>query len=268
MLDFTEIQGAAIVDAALAGKKPQHRYFFIAYGPPGSGKDTVANHAAQRLRVDPDTLVQVNVDSIVQQHPEYKRASTENRAKLYFQVRSLGADSISDRLLNTCLAMGYNVVWETTGARIAWTVKEVQRIKRQGYRVVVLYPLVETHQLKARAKARERKTGQTAAAPDQVDKDVSAAARNARKLIPYVDSLLVYDNTHNVGEDRVVMELVNTFAYTPEVHAPGPGWQQHIQCDCKTLAELRASFDQAVLGIFEDCSCSVGSNTRSVTEQF
>ena len=126
----------------------------------------------------PNTLINLEVDNIIENNAQYivkrnslvkqyntiKRSNISNKeelldkinntkSELYYKYRG-EADTISDNILNFALLNKYNIAWETTGRTIAWTMKEIKRIQRQDYKVILVYPLVPSEELIKRAKQR------------------------------------------------------------------------------------------------------------------
>lgn len=273
----TDLSNRQIVDVVLSTVTPQRKFFFITYGPSGSGKSAIIHKAMKRFGVDPDTLVKVDVDSILEYMPGFTTAketiaSTQGLSdtmraskiqELYWSTRKeRGGDDLSDMLLDAALLQNYNIAWETTGANVAWTVKEIKRITKLGYTICILYPIVPTTLLVKRVRERQRKTAQVAADQDQIKKDVIKAADNVKRLLPYIDQLLVYDNSGNAGEEKVVLEMSNTYLHTSEHNQPGPGWQQVWMCECENLDLLKKKFDKTIVELFNHCECMVSDASK------
>jgi predicted ABC-type ATPase len=268
MLSISEMQGNEIVKTLFHGKKSVTNYFFIKYGPPGSGKGGIMSKALAHFGIHKDTLITIEIDHIIELVPGVEEEKEKIRNKqqsqeaiekelsnLYWSTRKGGGDIISDVVLDEALLKKYNIAWETTGMTIAWTVREIKRIQKLGYNVVILYPIVLTEQLISRAQARQKTTGQISASAAEIKKGVDAAARNVKLLAPYVDRLMIYDNSGKKDEEHVVLEIINEYDWTPENNKPGPGWKQINWCDCKNVAEIRRKFDTNIVSLFSDCEC-------------
>lgn len=113
-MDLTASQ--KIVSDLLDTKIPQRKFFFIKYGPPGSGKASLNRQAIETFHIDADTLVDVDVDGLMAQIPAFTKklsqineqyskpcpCKKEKLSALYAENRQLG-DKLSDLLLNTAL---------------------------------------------------------------------------------------------------------------------------------------------------------------------
>jgi hypothetical protein len=172
--------------------------FIVAYGPPASGKSKIQNllmnHIAKDFSGLLNTTVDVNVDRVFQAgevgerfnfyRQEIKKAWPTDAA-LYTQrlvnyVR-WAADQIADNILNQALAGRMNVTWETTGSKVWWIQREINRIRSYGYEAIIVYPLVKNEDLLKRAQAR---TEQEAAPPEKILKNVKDAQENLISLLP------------------------------------------------------------------------------------
>lgn len=131
-------------------------FFYIKYGPPASGKGSIMSRVLEKDGLNEESLVTVDVDAIIQNNADY--ASERRRIEkvkddvkrkkmlqnLYFQFRKQ-ADVISDNVLDAALLKDLDIAWETTGAKVAWTIKEINRIKRHGYVIKIIYPPSQRH---------------------------------------------------------------------------------------------------------------------------
>lgn len=253
-----------IISSAFEGKTPKKPIFYIKYGPPASGKGGIMKKVLKKDLLSKDNLVTVEVDSIIESNKSYisQRAKVMHdpvaKDALYWQYRG-EADIISDQILNRALLDKYNIAWETTGMNIAWTVREIKRIHKQGYTVTIVYPLVPADILVARAIAREKKTGQTPAPEKQIREGVSKAINNLTKLIKHVDNIYIYDNSGDYGQEDLIIEVNNVWDWTPEDNKTGPGLKQTANCKCKKIqTELSARFAKEVISVLSSiCPCTI-----------
>jgi predicted ABC-type ATPase len=271
MDNVSERQKNELISKLIRNKKPVTKYFIIKYGPPASGKGGIMKQLLPYLHISDNSLITVEIDSILAELPQYVDAVHDIRSdsnlseeqkqtalgNVYWSTRKgAGGDQVSDDLLNEALMKGYNVAWETTGATVAWTIKEIKRISKMGYTVVIAYPIVPTSTLISRSKIREKSTGQLAAPAKQIESDVEKSATNVTKLLPYVDKLIIYDNSRHMGEEIIALEVMNEYDWTTENNKPGPGWKQTTWCDCKDLETIRHRFGETVIKLFENCDCN------------
>lgn len=208
-----------ITNLPFEGKTPVKPTFIIAYGPPGSGKSTIVKNIYKNpeRRIREDEVVEVDSDQIVSSIPGYQeelvklmKGDSAGRQRLYWNARK-AADSIGDKILDDALLQKFSVRWETTGGSISWTGREINRIKRMGYRIWIVYPVVETDELEKRIKQRERETGQPALPMGILHEIISNSRDNLSHLLGLADRTIVYDNTLKATragkQGRVLFEL-------------------------------------------------------------
>ncbi|CAE8614683.1 unnamed protein product [Polarella glacialis] len=238
------------------GSMSKSRSFYIAYGPPASGKSSVVKKSLSYFGSN-DSLVPIVVDSIVEGIPGYlaekaKCDSFQEMQDLYWSCRKskakggLGADELSDDILATALREGKSVRWETTGATVAWTVREAMRIRRLGYKVIVVYLFVEAQELVVRSLRRQHSTGQLAAPKEQILGAAGLAAKNIQHLLGFTDEVHLWDNNGPYKKEKLILAVQNVFDWTPEdrvseeqaAHGAifvGPGHFHLPSCGCDVL---------------------------------
>lgn len=173
--------------------------FFVAYGPPASGKSRVVPVLRERIPEEfgqLDDPVSVIVDDIFESgevgalYKTYRRRIIERYGdrselytqRLYFYLRWV-ADQISDSILNRALAGHYNVLWETTG-QSDWPLHELGRASSYGYNTVVAYPLASTNALIERARLRAENDGQEAPPRDRMKQIVESSQTHLIDILP------------------------------------------------------------------------------------
>lgn len=72
---------------------------------------------------------------------------------------------------------------------------------------------------------------------------------NILQVIDHVDSIYIYDNSGNIKDQRVVVEVNNEWAYTREDATPGPGRKRNVTCDCSFLEDVPLAFAKVVRNI-------------------
>jgi hypothetical protein len=130
------------------------------------------------------------VDNVFQKgelEKDYKAARDKlvtplERQRLYLYYRWV-ADQISDGILNLALVSRFNVLWETTGESTAWTHREIARIRKLGYIIVLTYPLVQPDTMKWRLDQRSRDEGQEATPAEQMDSKIVSAQTNLMEFL-------------------------------------------------------------------------------------
>ncbi|CEM02110.1 unnamed protein product [Vitrella brassicaformis CCMP3155] len=204
--------------------------FIVGYGPPGSGKSHIVewlSYLAPELQVTRDNTMDGNIDMVFQSlrqfRVEYESMSqacanctctTDEllgfRQRLYSVYRYF-SDQVNDELLYLSTLERLNIYWETTGWATTWTLPIVEKMKRWGYRVVVVYPLAFTHQLQQRASKREKEKGQILNYPVSIARNAERATSNflllgaspndttldvtGRRVLKGADRLLLVDNS-------------------------------------------------------------------------
>lgn len=144
--------------------------------------------------------------------------------KAYWKYRQTAA-TFSDFLLNTALLNRYNVIWETTGADISWSVKEIERIRRYGYKIIIVYPFVDTENLKERVEKRGWATLRFADA-DFVQRVSVNAQKNFANIAAHADEGYIYNNNTATPDWKAMVQFTN-LAVDP-----------HAICNNKELQDL------------------------------
>lgn len=282
-------QADLIINKSFKGKKPRQPTFYIKYGPPASGKGGIMEKVLIKDKINKTSLVTVEVDNIIESNPGYiserekhqhvtkdkvsspgiasvtaarkakiaKDNASIAKSKLYWKYRG-ESDVISDIILNKALLDNFDIAWETTGATIAWTIKEIKRVQKQGYLVNVVYPLVPYDTLIKRSLEREKKTGQTPASASIIKHTVLFAIKNILKLIDHVDNIYLYDNSGQYGDEYVVIEVNNLWDWTSEDNIHGPGLKRNVVCKCDKLNnELSTKFSTDVMNVLRQICTKV-----------
>jgi predicted ABC-type ATPase len=196
------------VKAKLQNKHSVQPTFAVLYGPPGSGKSTILNKIYEQektYRLRRDETVHVDVDTIVTSFPSYapelEAASTTTlKDGVYAKYRQL-ADVFSQRLLDTSLFHRHSVAWETMGRTVDWTMEELNRIRRLGYHMMVIYPFISSVEL-LKKRVAERKTQHGASNIEEIWK---RSKSNFAKILPFLDQIVIFDNSSST--ECVMLEL-------------------------------------------------------------
>eukprot|EP00854_Cymbomonas_tetramitiformis_P025571 gene25571-31255_t len=251
-------KASTLVDAAFLNKIPRKKTFYVKYGPPASGKSSILNTVISKDGIRYENVVTVDVDNIIQSNPTYiqkrdRSSNAEYKQQLYWKYRG-EADKISDQILDRALLYGYDIAWETTGSKVAWTIKEIKRIQKLGYVVTVVYPLVPIKTLIRRSQVREAEEGQTPADPEEIVRIAHFAAQNLKKIIQYVDNVYIYDNSGTMGTEYVLVEILNRWDYTTEHNLPEPALKQTINSNlCDKLNIFEKTLVDEILKITGSC---------------
>ena len=218
------------IEPFFRNKVPPNKTVYISYGPPGSGKGSVLEYIHNKLGVSKDTVIEVNVDSIIQGEHEvgqkfrkYKKELKELvninnytnikvlQERLYSYFRWI-ADQISDMILQKAMLENYNILWETTGSSgIKYINNWIDDKKTKGYTVKIIYPYVELNTLKQRVKTREENTGQNAASDTKITTMYNAAVNNLNKLKINKKDIIIIDNNQDQQHFGSTIMNINEF---------------------------------------------------------
>jgi hypothetical protein len=249
-----------IVDSFFQGKRPTPPLFVLTYGAPASGKTELVNRLLQDLRINPDTVISVLVDDVIEKIPEYREevasivqsgsVDDQHLQKLltdaYFKYRQQIGDVLSDSILYRSMALKYNIVWETTGLDISWALKTLMEARRNGYLLIAMYPFVKEEQLLERAHKRS-KTSQNPRRPsdERIKKNVIEAQKNFAKIASVVDRAFVYDNSGSQQDLGVLLELDREYQGYCAEHSKDckTGVVTRVTCDLKRLQKLKREFE-------------------------
>ena len=229
------------LEAQFKDKVSINPHFYITYGPPASGKATIMETILETRNKTMQDVVQVNVDDIVKEFSPYKEAAQmlikapkESRQKLYRDYRCALADNASDTLLDKALLRRYDIVWETNGRNIAWTVRELVRIRKMGYDISLVYPYVKRGELIKRAHKRE---GQENAPDNDIIEAAELAQMHLPKLIQYVDKVCIYDNNGERGKPKLLLEISHEYLgtnFSPDRHNNNNGKKRKYKEDTES----------------------------------
>lgn len=176
----------------------------ITFGPPASGKGSCIDKffdAAKEYGFNPSNYISINLDAIIDQLDTDKEVLKDPAAYFYFRQC---ADEIVKTLFMKSIDAKLSIMSETTGTRKGkwWTY--TKEAKKQGYKVVVLYPLVTKNVLLERSRIRAEKIGRS---PDvkSIEDAIKNAPPNLSDLYGIADKIVLYDNsTSTPCKDEVI----------------------------------------------------------------
>ena len=176
----------------------------IKYGPTGSGKSTCNDTFYSDIGLRPQDVVAVNVDDIVSELDKEDRVKRGDMSR-YWELRK-EADVVAEDMTKRALKNRQSVALEMTGNRVdaAWLENDlIQPARDNGYKIVVVYPLVPRAALRERVVDRAAKIGRSVNVND-LESMIDNAATNIQKFHKRVDQIVVYDN----GEGKKCKEKV------------------------------------------------------------
>lgn len=244
-------------------KIPVRPLFIIKYGPPASGKNTCINLLREHLTgLDQGSTVDADLDVIISQIPGFQNDSVQmSKQDAYQKWRSLGMEMMDD-LIRQATLIPCHITFETTGSSIDWTVPLIKQMISLGYRIVIMYPLVQVDKLIQRAKIRQQQTGQVAAPTHSVQVNNRTilgitemnqlATQNLRILIPYVDELFLIDNNSDQDVARIILHIRNVSGGTKSEQKHIPGTIKSVKCSGATKTEWYDKYIKQLL--IKNCS--------------
>lgn len=267
-----------LIQKAFEGKEPSPPKFFLTFGPPGSGKSTILAKLLEQFKINEDDLVQVLVDNFVEQAPGYlddvkaivdmklsEKEQSQKLTEVYFRYRKSYGDAVSDGVLYQALAKKFNIVWETTGNSIEYAIKTIYEARLNGYLVFLIYPFVETENLKERAKKRA-KTSKNPRLPDEafIASSVIKAQKNFKTISKYVDKAFVYNNNEaDLEKIKNFITIENNYKdyCSDKTKYCSQGIEKKVTCDKRELSKLSRVFDKD-FGTYVNKICSFDSSTN------
>lgn len=156
--------------------------------------------------------INIIVDDMLALLPEFNEKKQELQRiggkdasqAFYWGLRNEIVNELGDALLPGALRKHRNIVMEMTGRYIdpAWFELFLDKIRRNSYKMVVAYPLVQIGLLHQRAQARQLRTGQEAAPLDRI-RDISVKASRYLHTVEFkanIDMVVLYDNEGKAPE--------------------------------------------------------------------
>ena len=199
----------------------------IMYGPPASGKSHLAETVLKTaIGIDStsSSTIEINIDNIVGKLSGYKKELKEKNCtevyssahvpsqidknkmetckKIYGRFRfeekmnGKSADDLSHEIFLDAVKKNMNIILETTGGSTDWTIKkniQNEDVKAKGYKIIIVYPVVNTDTINLRAFERAKREGRYPT-PEEIKDMVEKAQNNIGKLLEHVDRILIYDN--------------------------------------------------------------------------
>ncbi len=246
-------------------KVPVKPLFIIKYGPPASGKNTCMKLLRDHLTgLDQGSTVDADLDVIISQIPGFQKDIQQHMSKqeAYQKWRSLGMEMMDD-LIRQATLIPCHITFETTGSSIDWTIPLIKQMISLGYRIVIMYPLVQVEKLIQRANIRQKQTGQVAAPKHSIKVNNRTilgitemnqlAIQNLRILVPYLDELFLIDNnSDDQASARIILHIRNVSGGTKSDQKHIPGTIKSVKCSGQTKAEWYDKYIKQLL--IENCS--------------
>jgi len=204
----------------------------ITYGPPSSGKGYIVDDfILKELAIPTTSIITANIDEVISKIKGYQEeiavckkyfsdvifnsdvddAWTTKCTAIYNKYRTgtptESADQVVEKLLKYGMDKKLNIVFETTGGNVAWTINNlINDAKKQGYVVYIVYPIVDTEILVKRLLARARIEGRYPKL-DYVKYVIEKAQNNIVTVIPHVDFIYIYDNNCSLTKMIIIKKL-------------------------------------------------------------
>jgi hypothetical protein len=205
------------------------RYLIISFGPPASGKGYITNLLRTELGLTNSNTIESNVDDVVAHDPGYiqdlKQAKCvdefrrfqdirdvqlkpviERCSKVYFDHREL-ANKQNNQNIERAFREQKNLIFETTGGDISWTVSNlIPQAKRGNYTIILFYPLATPDTILKRLLSRAQQEGR-APAPSDVLALIPKSNANFPQLAKWADVVYVYNNE---ASPKLLFKLVKS----------------------------------------------------------
>lgn len=219
-----------VAENIIAKKVPDSsKKFIIAYGPPASGKSRIIDFVKQEFGLSENSIVEINVDSIVESDPLYQNeihqcksgfSQYENVEKvpnelftkcadIYSKYRK-PADAISTDLLKLSSQKGLNIIYEMTGRSIDWLLQnDIPELEKStfSYDIIIVYYAVRLEELVKRAFGRSKKIGRMIHR-DILAQIVTSAEANFIELVSKHNfQSFIIDN--NNFDSRIIFKNIN-----------------------------------------------------------
>jgi predicted ABC-type ATPase len=260
---------ASIIGASnLLSSRAAEPMVFVTVGAQASGKAKATDAVLPSFGLRRSDLVAVQVDEVVSRLPGYQQdvaaaahlRTPEDRLQAvqsaYRNARRTTADNISDLILQLALVQKKHIVWETTLANTHWPSLMARQFMRQGYTVVVVYPIVNRQEQAQRARRRMDQTGQ-AADISNIESQALAVPYHVRAILPYVDQVFVVDNSGT--SQSIILHVVRKPIEVTDADGPVETVSADYRCTCGNWRRSRHRLDPELQGalhryLFEACS--------------
>ena len=243
-------------DKYIRDKEPIKPVFVIKYGPPASGKNSLLSLLYKYIPSlqDENVTVDADLDRIIADLPGFQddlKVAPEDRLQIYQKWRSVGME-VMDNMIRRAALIPCNIIFETTGYSVSWTVPLIRQLISQGYHIVLMFPLVQEKELVRRAELREKLTGQIAAPtystvingktiPGIIDMN-DKAAKNLAFLIPMIDELFLIDNNGSSSKEaRIILHMHSKYRYSDQ-DQDSPGVVRKVSCLEEDKPEIYPKF--------------------------
>lgn len=211
---------------AFKNKNPPGPFYFVMYGPPGSGKSAILSSMMNEMSIPAHTLIRVLIDEYVEQFAAYNgpiaqlkiewkagKITTEDfidhSEKIYWDVRREGAEIVEQQVLQRARENKYHVLKETTGGSVSSLLEKRQLFSRSGYQTILVYPFVTKATLLSRIAQRAADTGRYPD-PAKLEKQIREAQENFLKVYSGFDVVTIVDNEKIFGEGGTLVRRVQT----------------------------------------------------------
>ena len=217
--------------------------FYILYGAQGSGKSGILKKALLKVGLSNDNIngvIHISVDDVIAENEKFKNAKPAERWKMYKELRENGGDEINDEIMNEALTKKFDVALETTGWSVSWTRDQMEKVTKNGFQAIILYPLVPPNMLITRTQEREQATKQVAAKPEEIAETVRMSIANLFNIETAANAVTyAYDNSGAKDEEKLAFEE------KAKRNIEGGGTSSvsvEIKCKCDVIGTMKDKF--------------------------
>jgi predicted ABC-type ATPase len=198
---------------------------------------------------DENVTINADLDRIIADLPGFQAdiKTGIDRKQIYQKWRSVGME-VMDNMIRQAALIPCNIMFETTGYSVSWTIPLIRQLISHGYHIVLMFPLVQERELVRRAEAREKSTGQIAAPAYSttingktipgIIEIYEKASKNLAYLIPMIDELFLIDNNGASAEEaKIILHMHNKYRYSDQ-DQDSPGVVRKVSCPHSEKQEI------------------------------
>jgi hypothetical protein len=186
------------------------KYFIIKYGPPASGKSSFNKDIFKLLKLKLTEYSDINIDNICQQCLKYFKL--EENEENYRNIRLSIGNKISDIILLQSYIEGRDIMWETMGSNIDWTMSlYIPLARAYDYKIIIFFPITSLPNLVTRCTLRS----QIANCNEDYLKSIKVeSSKNLSTLEKKVDKFIIYDNNGKLDDFNYIIYKTDDNVYS------------------------------------------------------